>query len=505
MAPRIKQLFVSYSRDDKHWTYEFAKSLREDLTYSAFVDYRNIHIGADWWRTICENIEACDCAIYIMTPKSVESLYCRAEIDYLLALNKPILPIMLKSCTFPDSLSRKRVQYLTISDEMQIDRVLLELQKGLTEVQYLLYDGEYNAPSPLPVRPDEPKPKDTKSAEEVFDLAAEAAEERQLEQAESLFAEVIKADSGGRLGRRAQHRLDELRSYMQVARRAARPATLRDARELWREHCESHGREFDPKNLASILDRPSAPPRPAHPSSLDLMPAPFAWIEIPGKGYSIARYPITNAQYAKFIEAGGYRESKWWTEAGWKTREEGWHYDGSWKPSGKAWTEPRYWKDAKWNGAEHPVVGVSWYESVAFCLWLSEVTGEKIMLPTEDQWQYAAQGDDGRDYPWGPKWDASRCNNNIDQKGIGKTTPVQQYKGKGDSPFGVIDMAGNVWEWCLTDYDAKSNNINSTATFLVLRGGSWQDVRTDYFRCDRRTWWNPYRGSDRFGFRVSRS
>lgn len=177
MARRIKQLFVSYSRDDKHWTYEFAKALRDDLTYSAFVDYRNIHIGTDWWRTICENIEACDCAIYVMTPKSVESLYCRAEIDYLLALNKPILPIMLKSCTFPDELSRKRVQYLTISDEMQIDRVLLELQKGLAEVQYLLFDGEYSDPSPFPPRPDEPKPKDTKSAEEVFDLAAEAAEE----------------------------------------------------------------------------------------------------------------------------------------------------------------------------------------------------------------------------------------------------------------------------------------------------------------------------------------
>ena len=66
-----------------------------------------------------------------------------------------------------------------------------------------------------------------------------------------------------------------------------------------------------------------------------------------------------------------------------------------------SWSEPRFWNDSQWNGAQHPVVGVSWYEAVAFCLWLSDVTGERIMLPTEDQWQYAAQGDDGRTYPWG--------------------------------------------------------------------------------------------------------
>lgn len=323
----------------------------------------------------------------------------------------------------------------------------------------------------------------------------------------------MKADSLGRLGRRAQHRLGELRSYMQVARRADRPATLRDARELWREHCESHGREFDPHKLANRLDIPiqaparpvATPPRPVRPSSLDLLPKPFAWIEIPGKGYSIAKYPITNAQYAKFIEAGGYHEAKWWTEAGWKSREEGWHYNGDWKPSGSAWTEPRYWKDSTWNGDEQPVVGVSWYESVAFCQWLSDVTGEKIMLPTEDQWQYASQGDDGRDYPWGPKWVSNRCNNNVDKKGIGKTTPVQQFEGKGDSPFGAVDMAGNVWEWCLTDYGAKTNDINSTATGRVLRGGSWDLDSTDGFRCGCGDWDIPNHRNGIIGFRVSRS
>lgn len=232
---------------------------------------------------------------------------------------------------------------------------------------------------------------------------------------------------------------------------------------------------------------------PPRPTSLALMPAPFAWVAIPKKGYSVAKYPVTNAQFAKFIEAGGYKQQKWWTAAGWRWREE------------DRRTEPPYWAERGWNGAEQPVVGVSWYESVAFCLWLSDVTGEKIMLPTEDQWQYAAQGDDGRAYPWGNDWKASRCNNNVDEKGVGKTTPVRQYEGKGDSPFGVGDMAGNVWEWCLTDYDNNTNDVNSAATDRVLRGGSWSDLYTGNFRCNYRSGRWPHNWSPGWGFRVSLS
>jgi len=232
---------------------------------------------------------------------------------------------------------------------------------------------------------------------------------------------------------------------------------------------------------------------PPKPTSLSLMPSPFAWVAIPKRGYSIAKYPVTNAQFAKFIEAGGYKQRKWWTAAGWRWREE----DGR--------IEPPYWAEREWNGVEQPIVGVSWYEAVAFCLWLSDVTGEKIMLPTEGQWQHAAQGDDGRAYPWGDDWKASRCNNNVDEKGVGKTTPVRQYEGKGDSPFGVVDMAGNVWEWCLTDYDNKTNHINSDAVNRVLRGGDWGDIYAGSFRCNHSSGRWPHNWSPGWGFRVSLS
>ena len=132
-------------------------------------------------------------------------------------------------------------------------------------------------------------------------------------------------------------------------------------------------------------------------------------LQIPTETYWMGKYPVTNAQFVKFVEAGGYNTERWWTKEGWQKRAEGWHYDSGWKPSGTPWTQPLYWDDSKWNGEEQPVVGVSWFEALAYCQWLSETlvgtaflpSGQQITLPTEAQWQYATQGTDGRTYPWG--------------------------------------------------------------------------------------------------------
>ncbi len=219
-----------------------------------------------------------------------------------------------------------------------------------------------------------------------------------------------------------------------------------------------------------------------------ILPQPFDLIPIPNRDYSIAKYPVTNAQFAQFIGTGGYKNDKWWTPEGLKYRKD------------ENWTEPRYWTDSKWNGASHPVVGVSWFESVAFCLWLSDVTGENIMLPTEDQWQYSAQGDDERAYPWGNEWDCTLCNNSVDPCTSDQTTPVTQYEDKGDSPFGVVDMSGNVWEWCLTDYESKNN---TSYDMRALRGGSWYNsLHSNVYRVDGRIRYDPARNFNSWGFRF---
>ena len=93
---------------------------------------------------------------------------------------------------------------------------------------------------------------------------------------------------------------------------------------------------------------------------------------------------------------------------------------------------------------DHPVVHVSWYDARDYCQWLSEVTGRSYALPSEAEWEKGARGTDGRIYPWGNQWDATRCNSW--ESRLGKTTSVHAYP-QGASPYGVLDMAGNVWEW----------------------------------------------------------
>ena len=259
-----------------------------------------------------------------------------------------------------------------------------------------------------------------------------------------------------------------------------------------------------------------------------ILPPPFDWCEIPaGKvllrerrsrakasdavhipAFSIAKYPITNAQYRLFIDADGYTNPQWWTEESWKARLEDVRWDNtslSIRATGIAWTEPPLWQDPRYNGAEQPVASISWYEAMAFCTWLSEASGEKVTLPTRQQWQRAAQGHDGRAYPWGRAWDADRCNNDFDgqkrKNKTGATTPVRQYEGKGDSPFGVVDMAGNVCEWCLTEYqyDPSRHMVASRSWITTGLRGYRIDDHSVYDYSEARLRGNM------FGFRIVRA
>jgi formylglycine-generating enzyme required for sulfatase activity len=234
-------------------------------------------------------------------------------------------------------------------------------------------------------------------------------------------------------------------------------------------------------------------------------PSPFAWIDIPagkveieGQGefslpaFQISKYPITNAQFAPFIEAGGYSNAQFWTEAGWQQKENG------------KWIEPHYWNDAKWNGAEYPVVGVSWYEAMAYCSWLSAETGDTILLPTEQQWQRAAQGDDGRIYPWGNDWVANRCNHSIGKDWReGQTSPVQYYEGNGASYFKVVDMAGNVNEWTLVEVQPAQNN-DPMNPLVWLTGSSWINNDKSDLLIANRGWSIPSARTSTRGFRPIR-
>ncbi len=122
---------------------------------------------------------------------------------------------------------------------------------------------------------------------------------------------------------------------------------------------------------------------------------------------------------------------------------------------------------------------------------ISNLEGKKVILPTGDQWQYCAQGNDSRTYPWGNDWDCQRCNNSVKPCDSDVTTSATKYQDKGASAFGVVDMAGNVWEWCLTDYDNMTNNVELYSNRRVLRGGSWHNTN-QVFRTSYQWWEYPH-------------
>lgn len=187
----MRRLFISYSRDDKAWVGELYRALRED--YDAWMD-RRIIAAADWWETILAEIEGCDCFIYVMTPKSTESIYCRAELNYALALNKPILPLMLKSCTLPDALNQRRVQFQTIDDRMSLDRVTGIISRSLVNILQEQVNGKFQPKTAA--HPAEPQA-NAQQIEETFRLAEEAAAQKNDSLAEKLFQQVILKDPQG--------------------------------------------------------------------------------------------------------------------------------------------------------------------------------------------------------------------------------------------------------------------------------------------------------------------
>jgi formylglycine-generating enzyme required for sulfatase activity len=217
------------------------------------------------------------------------------------------------------------------------------------------------------------------------------------------------------------------------------------------------------------------------------------WVDIPGgrvvlegsageqtlKDFAIARYPVTHRQFQAFIDAAdGYRNAAWWEDL--EAQE----------PAAPYWSE-----------ANAPRETVSWYEAVAFCRWLSARLGYAVRLPTEFQWQQAATGGDAqREYPWGD-WKEGRCNS--DESGLERTSAVGLYP-HGSWTDGPLDMAGNVWEWCLNKFDKpKNDRIDRSADWRVLRGGSWDDV-SGRCRAAYRYHYSPGYRSYLIGFRLLR-
>ena len=231
----------------------------------------------------------------------------------------------------------------------------------------------------------------------------------------------------------------------------------------------------------------SSDQRPAHKVYLD--------------AFYIDKHEVTNAQFEEFILAGGYKKRKYWTEAGWKfIQKERFYYIYPTREVYRIEAPHAYGDNDVSTAPDHPVIGVSWYEAGAYAKWAGK------RLPTEAEWEKAARGlEKTRVYPWGNKMDFSKLNYFPHQQ---KLKPVGSFP-TGESSYGVLDMAGSVWEWCSDwhagNYYVQSPNKNpkgpAQGELKILRGGGWASIRLQ-LQCTHRNAEKPTRRAFTVGFRC---
>jgi formylglycine-generating enzyme required for sulfatase activity len=213
-------------------------------------------------------------------------------------------------------------------------------------------------------------------------------------------------------------------------------------------------------------------------------PSEMIEIEINSVRYLVGKYEVSNVLFKLFMDTGGYTNDSYWSTDGTAARDQ------------NNWTTPAYWDDPNYIGGKKPVVGISVEEGIAFCNFLSDTLGlqkaydqsgnivvntQGYRLLTEEEWEFAASGGDGRTYPWGEESDLdNRCNHDGQSDGFDYTALIGSFP-EGQSPHGFMDMAGNVSEFVHSQFPGYPN----------VKGGDCLNV-DDQLRIDADNW-----GADR--------
>ncbi len=535
------KLFISYSRQDSVLVYKLA----EDLTrHDVWIDREQIVGSQKWWtESICVGIENCECFVPIFSVPAVASIYCQAELEYALSLGKPILPVMIQSCTYPKSLNDRQLQHIDVPGKYggNYNLLLREISESLSDIRAKRMENGYAEITPDPKkRPPVPRQLTATDAPNLLGAISKALAADEFERSADLLIQLEKIGTGFYLewakDKRAELEKAKLRKplYEQVWELAQDAKTLPDARKLWAHYKEQF--DDDPYNVASLLE---AAPKPTPPQisivtpprlqerglggevknaleaaldrarnfsgkhNADWQPYITTFPElkipdmqfclVPGGTFQMGSADFDNAQPVHPQTLKPYWIARYpVTNAQWRLAV-----------VAKAVAEPKGDDAKKWykakNMADAPVVGVTWFAAQNFCEWLG------VRLPTEPKWEFAARGVDGLNYPWGNNFILD--NVVFSENSRGKPHPVTS-KPEGKSWIGAMHLSGNVWEWCSSSYlpypyDAKKAEsdiyINEPN---VLRGGSF-DSTSNFLRVVMRVGVIPIDAVSNGGFRCS--
>jgi hypothetical protein len=480
------RLFISYARVDKAYCQQIIHTLD---VHDVWYDQR-LHAGQKWWSEILNRLSWCDGFIYLLSPDSINSKYCQQEFEIAQKLNKHIFPVLIHARTpIPEVL--EHFQYADLSRGLSVEAV--------TQLLNSVYVAERQAPAPTVIlqeaKVEAPSPTDPQL---LVNEAAEALDNAEFDRAVFLLKQARELGYSSRfinldaVLKDAENALEEQgylreaeREYQAILSLIKRQRTRAIGIEAFQEF-RQHFPDYDPENIRGLY-------------AASVLPM-LEWCSVPEGNvtlssgqkqvthciptFQISKYPITHAQFEVFVEAfDGYRDSRWWSFA----------------------SDARQWREAHptpiikppTSNDPYPRGYICWYEAMAFCQWLSARSGLQISLPSEQQWQRAGQGDDERAYPWGDKFDSTLCN--LRESKIGGPTPVTKYPDSA-SPFGVVDMIGNVWEWCLNPAVVTGNDGEKVCHYAV-RGGAFFST-PDRSRLPLRFHLDPMTRYASIGFRV---
>lgn len=522
----MSYIFISYSTKNKPYAMQLAEFFQQQ-GFDIWIDNQKIESGVNWWNAIVKGLQGCAAFVVVMTPESESSEWVQREVFLALEQKKPLFPLLLNGANWP-------VFVLT-----QFENVT---HGGMPDADLCKRLGEYITPARkksgadktmLPVDP--LPPHNGFDVHDAIKLFFKANSSQQWSESLNILGQIRASDEVP-----AFFDIDEFERKVQQA------VEDDNRRRLEREHYSS---QPDPQieilpfsspsseleQLLDLIDNPKTQPtergeigrrlaeigdpRPGVGLDKDGLPE-IIWCEVPAGAFLfgsnrskdkqalkdepaqkkvrlptfyMAQYPVTVAQYEAFVEDGGYKNPAYWTKAGWQWKDDKSHPE-------------ILWQDPDWHIANHPVIGVTWYEAVAFCRWLGKRRGLDIRLPTEAEFEKAARGTTEWLYPYGDTFDANK--GNAHASSIGRSSAVGLFPA-GASPYGVMDMSGNVWEWSLSKWanpyqphTAEQVDWEGDAA-RALRGGAWY-YSISHARMSFRLRSLPHNRGNPFGFRVCR-